>query len=133
MTDEPTEQIQQRRHFTRIPFDADYRLHDPNTDRHWVGKVVDLSLKGALIACPENFQPIVGNEYVIELVLGENNLKVVMLVSIAHHENGHIGFHCLHIDLESISHLRKLLEFNLGKPEMVEREIAEMIHLAMAS
>lgn len=133
MTDEPTQQLLQRRHFTRIPFDADYRLHDPNTDGHWIGKVIDLSLKGALVTCPENFQALTGDEYVLELVLGNNDLKVVMLVSIAHHENGHIGFHCHHIDLESISHLRKLLEFNFDKPEMVEREIAEMIHLAVAS
>jgi len=129
MTDEITQQIQTRRHFTRIPFDADYCLHDPNADKHWRGKVIDLSLKGALIECPDNLAPVMGEEFVLELILGSDGLKVVMLVSIVHAENNHIGLHCHHIDLESMSHLRKILEFNLGKPELVEREISEMLHI----
>jgi len=127
MSDEPTQQIPQRRLFTRIPFDADYRLHNPNSDNHWRGLVIDLSLRGALIQCPEGLTPQIGEEYVLELILGSDEMKVVMLVSVAHCENSHIGFHCHHIDLESLSHLRKILEFNLGKPEMVEREISEML------
>lgn len=127
--DEPTQQIPQRRVFTRIPFDADYRLHNPNTDHHWTGQVIDLSLKGALIELPEKLNPEIGDEFVLELILGNDGLKVVMLVSVAHSENDHLGLHCHHIDLESMSHLRKILEFNLGKPEMVEREISEMLHV----
>jgi hypothetical protein len=51
-------------------------------------------------------------------------------VKVAHFDEKNIGFHCMHIDLESITHLRKILEFNLGKPEMVEREITEMLNIA---
>lgn len=131
MSDEPTQQIQTRRHFTRIPFDADYCLHNPNRDQHWRGKIVDLSLKGALIECPGDLAPVLGDEYILELILGTEGLKVVMLVSIAHAANNHIGFRCHHVDLESMAHLRKILEFNLGKPELVEREISEMLHIAV--
>ena len=127
MADDPTQQLPQRRVFSRIPFDADYCLYNPNADRYWKGRVVDLSLKGTLIERPGNLTPELGEEFVVELLLGSDNLKVVMLVSVAHFDENNIGFRCLHIDLESISHLRKILEFNLGKPEMVEREIMEML------
>ena len=133
MSDNSAQQQPQRRVFTRIPFQVDYRLHDPNKDNHWVGQVIDLSLKGALIECPDKFEPVNGDEYVLELILAEDELKVVMLVSIVHAEKGHIGFHCHHIDLESLSHLRKILEYNLGKPELVEREIKEMMHIVGSS
>jgi hypothetical protein len=129
MADDTTQQIPQRRVFTRIPFDADYRLQNPNADKHWKGRVVDLSLKGTLIERPEELHPELGEEFVVELLLGSDSLKVVMLVSVAHFDENNIGFRCLHIDLESISHLRKILEFNLGNPEMVEREISEMLNV----
>jgi len=129
MADNITQQMSQRRVFTRIPFDADYRLHNPNADKYWKGRVVDLSLRGTLVERPADLTPESGEEYVFELLLGSENLKVVMLVSVAHFDENNIGFRCLHIDLESISHLRKILEFNLDKPEMVEREISEMLNV----
>jgi c-di-GMP-binding flagellar brake protein YcgR len=130
MSDKNTQQIQQRRVFTRIPFDADYRLQDPNAEHYWKGRVVDLSLRGTLVERPQNLQPEVGQEFIVELLLGADALKVVMVVKVAHFDEKNIGFHCMHIDLESITHLRKILEFNLGKPEMVEREITEMLNIA---
>jgi hypothetical protein len=129
MSDKNTQQIQQRRVFTRIPFDADYRLQDPSAERYWEGRVVDLSLRGTLVERPQNLQPEIGQEFVVELLLGADALKVVMVVRVAHFDEKNIGFHCMHIDLESITHLRKILEFNLGKPEMVEREITEMLNI----
>ena len=130
MNDEKTMEISQRRVFTRIPFDADYRLQDTDANHNWQGRVVDLSLKGSLVERPPALEPKIGQEYILELLLGVDSLKVVMLVKVAHFDDKHIGFHCMHIDLESISHLRKILELNLGQPELVEREITEMLKLA---
>jgi len=33
---------------------------------------------------------------------------------------------CLSIDLDSITHLRRLLELNLGDPQLVERELLQL-------
>ena len=38
----------------------------------------------------------------------------------------HLGFVCRHIDLDSISHLRRLVELNLGDESLLERELAAL-------
>ncbi|VAX04921.1 hypothetical protein MNBD_GAMMA20-584, partial [hydrothermal vent metagenome] len=43
-----------------------------------------------------------------------------------HSENDHIGFRCEHIDLESISHLRRLVELNLGDAKLLDRELSAL-------
>ncbi|MNJ68362.1 hypothetical protein D3C77_646020 [compost metagenome] len=37
-----------------------------------------------------------------------------------------LGFSCLNIDVESASHLRRLVEFNLGDERLLERELAAL-------
>jgi hypothetical protein len=37
-----------------------------------------------------------------------------------------LGFVCQHIDLDSISHLRRLVELNLGDVSLLERELAAL-------
>lgn len=37
-----------------------------------------------------------------------------------------LGFVCRHIDLDSISHLRRLVELNLGDEQLLERELAAL-------
>jgi hypothetical protein len=49
-----------------------------------------------------------------------------MDVTVAHCESEHVGFHCDHIDIDSITHLRRLVELNLGDPELLERELSAL-------
>lgn len=119
----PSEEKPQRR-FTRIPFDAGVRLSIG--DRVWHSELIDLSLKGALIAQPENWEA--GNEqgrYRLELQL-DGDVVIAMDVSVAHEEARHLGLRCEDIDLDSITHLRRLVELNLGNPNLLERELASL-------
>ena len=50
-----------------------------------------------------------------------------MEVSVAHIEESRIGFYCQHIDIDSISHLHRLVELNLGNEKLLEREMSEML------
>ena len=43
--------------------------------------------------------------------------------TITHIEETHMGIRCDQIDMESISHLRRLAELNLGDAQLVEREL----------
>lgn len=119
----------QRRHFTRIPFDTEYQLQSPDARGHWTGTVIDLSLKGALIHRPADFDAQRGDDFILELILNKEGLKIHMDVKVAHMHNELVGFVCEHIDLESMTHLRRVLELNLGDPHLLEREINEMIQL----
>ncbi len=120
----------QRRHFTRIPFDADYRLINTVTDQHWSGSVIDLSLKGALIKRPATLNAKRGDQFTLDLLLGNEDATIEMQVKVAHIHDDFIGFECHHIDLESMSHLRRVFELNLGDSALLEREINEMLKLS---
>ena len=37
------------------------------------------------------------------------------------------GLHCLAIDIDSVTHLRRLVELNLGDPALLEREVSALV------
>lgn len=120
---------QQRRHFTRIPFDTRYRLQTADNSKQWTSQVADLSLHGVLIKRPEDFTGQVGDRLVLELILGEAEVTIHMDVHIAHVHDDLLGLECEHIELEGMTHLRRILELNLGDPKLMEREIPEMLEV----
>ena len=117
---------EQKRQFTRVSFDTDVRLIKQSGEA-WDSRLYDISLKGALIAAPHGWTGQRGDEFMLEVFLAGEDIKIDMNVSVAHVEDGRIGFHCEFIDIDSISHLHRLMELNLGDEEQLEREISEMI------
>lgn len=114
-----TSQENQRR-FTRIPFDAAAVLA---RDGHaWHCELIDLSLKGALVNKPDGWNGTVSETYQLTLLLDED-IRICMDVSVAHIEEQQIGLACQDIDLDSITHLRRLVELNLGDSNLLEREL----------
>lgn len=113
----------QRRRFTRIAFDAEARLMAGA--RQWAVELLDLSLKGALVVRPEDWNGEAEAPLRLQLRLGED-VVITMDVSIAHQEDDRLGLRCEDIDLDSITHLRRLVELNLGNPDLLERELASL-------
>lgn len=109
-----------QRRFTRIPFDADAVL--TRHGQEWPCTLIDLSLKGALIERPESWDGAAGDDCTLQLVLGEG-VQIRMDVEVAHVEEGQVGLSCSDIDLDSITHLRRLVELNLGDAALLEREL----------
>lgn len=87
----------------------------------------DISLKGALLMVPLGFAAQLGGPCVLTLKLGEG-ASIVMHGHIAHLEGRHLGLHCDSIDLDSITHLRRLVELNAGDPLLLERELTTLLH-----
>ncbi|OQW78709.1 MAG: pilus assembly protein PilZ [Proteobacteria bacterium ST_bin11] len=92
-------------------------------------KIIDLSLRGCLLDLEE---PLAGQAdalYSLKFDLSEE-ISITMEVSATHAEDNRVGFKCLHIDIDSISSLRRLVELNLGDSELLERELAALGDLA---
>ena len=53
--------------------------------------------------------------------------NVKMQVRLTHDDHGQLGFVCEHIELDSISHLRRIIELNLGDQAELEREFAALL------
>ena len=120
---DPADSSNNRRSFTRVPFDAWVELRQG--ERAWNAVLLDISLKGLLIATPEQWAIEPSQPFTAAVRLGSAE-AITMRASLAHQHDGRVGFRCEHIDLESITHLRRLLELNLGNTALVERELAEL-------
>ena len=124
-----TESEKERRHLTRIPFDVDYRISGDSEQALYCGHVIDLSLKGALIERPANLSMHVGDTVTLDLLLGADDLHIQMQVRVSHLHEQTIGVVCKHLDLESMTHLCRFLELNLGSHALLERELSEMLQI----
>lgn len=120
-------QSSERRHFTRINFDAHFKLSTVTDTDSWQGNVADLSLKGVLIDTPTRLECHTGDHFKLELQILQNELTISMDVHVAHHDDQHIGFEWEHIDIDSMTHLRRILELNLADPKLLERELHDML------
>jgi len=119
-----TEQEQeQQRQFSRVPFDVPVTLQ--TEQQSWETDLIDISLHGALIKSPRTFEADQKQLYQLAIHL-EGGLDISMDVQIAHQENEGLGLHCKNIDVDSITHLRRLIELNLGNPELLERELSAL-------
>jgi len=115
---------QNRRRFHRILFDSPASIKGDGTT--YTCSIVDISLKGALISQPANWDEVVGDKVVLEIKLSDDGAQIIMQGEVTHVENEHIGIQCNQIDIDSISHLRRLAELNLGDAELVERELTAL-------
>lgn len=113
----------ERRHFHRILFDAPATI--TQNDNRFHSKLIDISLNGALLEMAEGFSGKPGDTVLLNIQLGDD-IYIDMEAQVAHLEQGHLGMHCTHIDMESISHLRRLVELNLGDAAMLERELSAL-------
>ncbi|NMG73850.1 PilZ domain-containing protein [Aromatoleum diolicum] len=114
----------QRRHFARIRFHSGARLLVGNMESDC--EVCDLSLKGALLK-PDGPSPARGERCLLEIALDDAGTTIRMEGEVVHAEHNHVGLVCREIDLDSITHLRRLLELNLGDPALLHRELAFLL------
>lgn len=121
------------RHFSRISFDADVQLHFHLANVVQTAHLLDISLKGALV---ETTQPIAnafkGKICRMVLSLGKGGENVTMEGKVVHQEAQFLGIECQHIDLDSMTNLRRLVELNTGDEKLLERELAEMLKVGVA-
>lgn len=117
------------RRFSRIPFEAMATLE--HEARRWQTTLIDVSLHGALVARPPDFD--VDDEALRLSIALEGGPEIVMDVTVAHREEGQLGLCCRDIDVDSVSHLRRLVELNLGEAELLERELPALLQANQSS
>ncbi|BAN46630.1 PilZ domain-containing protein [Metapseudomonas resinovorans] len=118
-----SETASERRRFHRINFDAATELSQG--DKRWTAELHDISLKGILVIRPANWDGDPNQPFDVRVELG-SEVQVLMEVQLTREQDDQLGFNCLHIDLDSISHLRRLVELNLGDEELLERDLTAL-------
>ena len=110
-----------RRKFSRILFAAS--AHLTQTGQSWRTKILDLSLNGALVALPSGYTGQLNTILTLEFVLPDSGIELTMDAEIIHKTPEHLGLKCTHIDVDSITHLRRLIELNMGDAALLNREL----------
>jgi len=115
-----------RRQFSRIAFHAPGQIVSGSGQDEVV--VIDLSLRGALLRRRTELPRVgVGDNCVLHVRLGESGALIRMQGTVAHIDGLFVGLACNSIDLDSATHLRRLVELNLGDAALLERELGALV------
>lgn len=117
----------ERRDFSRIPFDAEAHVQAADGNRLMHCQVIDISLNGVLVAGRPDWQPAIDDIFEVELLLNKGAVVIQMQQARVAHVGEHtVGFACELIDVDSITHLKRLVELNLGDEALLHRELSAL-------
>lgn len=111
----------------RVYFDC--LVEFKTSECQYVCELVDISIQGALIAACSGATPTAGTPCQLTISLDETDEnKIIMIGTVARKIENRVGIHCESIDVDSMTHLRRLVEYNLGDVELVNRDFEALIH-----
>lgn len=109
------------RRFRRIPFEAEVLV--AVGDRTWTCRLLDLALKGALLESTDSLPLELGTVAGLSLPLPGSTVVLDFEAELVHRADHRLGFKFLRENLETLTHLRTLLELNTGDPDGVRSEL----------
>ena len=112
----------ERRNFHRVPFGTKVEINCNEKKFH--GELLDISLQGALIVDHGTIPIDKESLSVLSINLLDSDVTMRFEVRLVHREGNRLGFRFIGEDIESMTHLRRLLELNIGSSETVDREMS---------
>ncbi len=114
--------MENKRYFSRIEFEGETVVRYKETN--YIADLHDISLKGALI-CFKAEVPIALNELChVELTLPSSDIVLTFESEVVHQHEMYAGLKFYSISSETLTHLRKLIELNIGDHEQATSELA---------
>jgi len=92
------------------------------------GELYDISLKGALIKIEKNVEPPINSRSTVILKLPNSIITLEFEAKIAHKKDHFFGFKFEGADVDSLTHLRRLLVLNTGDEEGMDKELISWLH-----
>lgn len=117
--------MSEQRHFHRVPFEAS-TLVDHAGKQH-VCQLVDISLQGALFDAPEELPIRTGDSCTLKVLLPSADQSLDFEGQLVHRSARRYGFRFRSESDSTMTHLRRLLELNLGNGDTVDREIEDWL------
>lgn len=117
------------RRFERIAFEADISLTLNHQVEPQTGQLVDISLNGALIHIPTGYEGVSVSDSGQALIIPEGtSLSLMATVEVAYLLSAKqlIGVNFLELDIDTASHIKRLVEMNLGASAL-QRELTSLI------
>jgi len=126
--------MSERRRFSRVIFSGSCSLSEEIAGEIEISETVliDISLNGALVHRPDNWHDEPGAMINLNLALEGSEILLEISGIVCHQAEGLLGIKFLTLSLESISHLKRLIELNIGDEELIHREMSQLINLPEA-
>ncbi len=113
----------EKRQFHRILYNAKAKL--AVEDQFIPCKIMDLSLNGCMLKIDQFHLLMPDKHYQLYLELSDDK-EITMKLSLRHQQENMAGLQCEHIDIDSISQLRRIVELNLGDGDILERDLNKL-------
>jgi len=114
--------VTEQRHFQRVPFATGSTVQFRG-ERH-EAEVVDVCLKGALLKLLEPPTCQRGDTCTVFITLASPDIAIQFEAEVAHLRDQFLGVKLLKIDIDSLIHLRNIVELNTADPEQVRKELS---------
>ena len=116
--------MENRQQFTRILFsiNADIQIEE----KTYSVSIHDISLNGALVTAIDSEHSLKGKRGILHFLLSDNESVVAMNVTVVHEKENETGLQCNVIDIDSVTHLRRLIELNLGNNQQLKKELSQL-------
>lgn len=117
----------ERRQFSRVIYQVPTEISQGQVNVS--GSVQDLSLHGLLIQCNEWQQLSHDVPVHVSFTLTNSDINIQLEATIVSTINTSMRLRIEHLDIDSISHLKRLVELNVGDDELLYREIEHLTDL----
>jgi hypothetical protein len=117
----------ERRQFSRVVYQTPTDISQGNVNVS--GSVQDLSLHGLLIQCDKLQQLRTDIPVQVSFKLENSDINIQLEATIVSTINTSMRLRIEHLDIDSISHLKRLVELNVGDDELLYREIEHLTDL----
>ncbi len=114
--------MDEKRNFQRVPFSTNAEISC--NDKKYHGELLDISLQGALVRAKGTIPLEEGSRCELSVHLLDSEVTLQFEADIIHRQDNRFGFKFISEDTETATHLRRLLELNIGSSEAIDREVA---------
>ena len=118
--------MEENRYYKRVNFHVNAAARIDNI--LYTGELYDISLKGCLIKMNKKPGDYSGKTCIVMLKLPNSNITLEFESKIVHQQNEFLGFKFEGADVDSITHLRRLLVLNTGDEEGTDREFISWLN-----
>ena len=119
------ESMKERRNFQRVPFATKAEINCNSNKYH--GELLNISLRGALVHGEGEIPLAQGSRCELLIHLADSEITLQFETDIIYCQNNRFGFKFISEDIDTATHLRRLLEFNMGSSEEIDREVASWL------
>ena len=114
--------MDERRKFHRVPFATKAEIK--YAKNKYKGELIDISLQGALVQGKGDIPLEEGVSCELSIHLLDSEITMQFDADLVHRQENKFGFKFTSEDTETMTHLRRLLELNIGSSEVIDNEIS---------